>query len=367
MTAEEAARIFHDWAEKEGLLSDGPSAPATSREIEFALIGPITDGGRHILRSKQIQSLCFSEPSREILVFLKRAAPRTKAQLGRLPSRVDDVSIQYRQGQESPIGSLPPQPYGSPPYTVRQAHGKNALTCGSSISVGNWRDAGTLGCLVRDSNSVLYGLSNNQVSASCSYADVGLPIVAPGIADVVSGGLNPFTLGFHAHALPLVAGSLGNVDARANLDAAIFRIASPDMVSSFQGVAYDTPASAIGIVPGMKVEKVGRTTGHRIGTVMGPFYGVTPITYTMQLYGFAGVVCFDPAFSVIGQEDIFSDNEDSGSLVTHVDANGVRHAVGIVVGGRVDASAPGGKTSLILPIQPILAAFDVSLVQGHNV
>jgi hypothetical protein len=177
----------------------------------------------------------------------------------------------------------------------------------------------------------------------------------------------PFTIGFHARALPLVAGSVSNVDAKANLDAAIFKIANEAHVSSFQGSSYDTPSASVAIVPGMDVEKVGRSTGHKLGKVMGQQYGSTGIAYSMPLHQFSGVVSFDPLYAVIGQGDIFSDSGDSGSLVTHVDQNGVRHAVGMVVAGKADTNAPGGKTSLILPLQPVLLALGVTLVSGHNV
>jgi hypothetical protein len=60
-----------------------------------------------------------------------------------------------------------------------------------------------------------------------------------------------------------------NVDAKGNLDAAIFKIANEEIVSSFQGDVHDTPALTGPIIPGMEVEKIGRTTGHRKGKVMG--------------------------------------------------------------------------------------------------
>jgi hypothetical protein len=243
----------------------------------------------------------------------------------------------------------------------------NYYTCGSSISVGNNRDAGTLSCLVRDPAGEIFGLTNNHVSGGCSYAGVGLPIVAPGIFDVAPGGLNPFTLGFHHHALPLIAGSPDNVDPKKNLDAAIFRVLSVDVVSSFQRDVYDTPASAGSLTPGMAVEKVGRTTGHTKGVVISQVYGANHILYQAQLYGFSGPVFFDPLFAISGDTVQFSDSGDSGSLVITTDGAGERKAVGIVVGSMNDGTAPGGKATLALPIEPILTALGVTLVSGHHV
>jgi len=87
----------------------------------------------------------------------------------------------------------------------------------------------------------------------------------------------------------------------------------------------------------------------------------------MPPYNFSGFVLFAQVYVVVGEGNIFSDTGDSGSLVTTVDAEGNRSAVGLVFAGRGDAAAPGEKISLILPIKPILAALDVTLVTGHNI
>jgi hypothetical protein len=367
MLAVDAARIVHDWADREGLLSEGATATPSTTDAEFAAITPVSEAGKLALRAKQIESICFSEPESQITVFLKRAAPRTKGALDRLPGAVDNISIKYRQGRQTLVGSLPPQPFGSSPYVIRQAAGQPQFACGGSISVGNFRTGGTLGCLVRDDSGVLYGISNNHVCGNCSFADVGLPIIAPGIVDVIAGGLPPFTIGLHGKSLPLVSGSLSNVNPKLNSDASIFKIVNEGNVTSYQGDIYDTPSQVRPIIPGMIVEKVGRTTGHTKGKVMGQQYGVTSVPYAMPLYSFSGPVLFDPVFCIIGEGGIFSDNGDSGSLVTCLDEEGNRGAVGIVFAGKDDAAAPGGKVSLVLPLQPILTALGVALVTGHNV
>jgi len=76
-------------------------------------------------------------------------------------------------------------------------------------------------------------------------------------------------------------------------------------------------------------------------------------------------VSFDPVFAVTGVGGAFSDSGDSGSLVTTL-IGGNRSAVGIVLAGMTDGSAPGGKVSIVTPIQPILRALGVILVSGHN-
>jgi hypothetical protein len=211
----------------------------------------------------------------------------------------------------------------------------------------------------------MFGLSNNHVTGSCNFAQIGLPILAPGVFDIVP-GTTPFTIGYHHRSLPLVVGNPDNVDWLNNCDAAIFKIKDENLVTSFQGTSYDTPLAASILAGGLDVEKVGRTTGHTKGKVLGQFHGAHLIKYNIPIYEFSGAVAFDSPFAIVGDTDAFSDGGDSGSLITTVDANGVRTAVGIIVGGRADGAHPGGKVTVALPILPILQKFGVTLVGGHN-
>jgi hypothetical protein len=116
------------------------------------------------------------------------------------------------------------------------------------------------------------------------------------------------------------------------------------------------------------VEKVGRTTSHTTGRVIGKLQGPIIIPYASSIHNFSGPVYLDSVFTIAGQIGPFSDSGDSGSLVvTTPDANGVRSAVGIIFGKMQDGSAPGGIVSLALPISPILQRLNVTLVHGHNV
>jgi hypothetical protein len=192
--------------------------------------------------------------------------------------------------------------------------------------------------------------------------------LAPGVLDVVPNGLAPFTIGFHTRALALVAGSPDIVDPKENSDAAIFRIADENRVSSYQGDAYDTPDVIGDLSANLDVEKVGRTTGHSKGKVISQLHGSLSIMYSAGAYGFAGLVPLEPVFAIAGVgSDLFSDGGDSGSLITTVDALGQRSAVGIVVGGMNDSAAPGGKVTIALPVRSILQLLQVTLVSGHNI
>lgn len=359
-----AALKFLRWAHSNALLrvdsyypGDGYDAPDFDEVEDRALA---------LLRQKQIRFVGVNQVRQEITVFLNKAAPGDRL-LKHLPKTCDGFQLKYRQGSPNPVSPVNVAEAANPCAIHVSEGGAQTYTCGSSISVGNSRGAGTLGCLVRDAAGVLYGLSNNHVSGSCNYAPVGLPIVAPGVLDVSPINPPPFTLGFHVRQLPMQMGDPTIVDSTQNQDAAIFNIFNPGIISSMQQSHYDTPASAIDLRPGMEVEKVGRSSGHTKGRVVCQAIGPIDVAYTAPQHNFNGMVYFEPMYFVHGLSDRFSEAGDSGSLVVHQDAAGVRHAVGIVVAGGEDSSAPGGKLSLIMPIRPILDQLGVSLVSGHNV
>lgn len=362
-----AARIFHDWATKEGLMLEGPVKPVSSTPAELGLIDPASEVTKQILHRRGVLGIIFNEADSEIVVLLKRAKP-TKKELEALPNKIDDVSVNYRQGSPSPIGGEPPKAHGNPPFMVRHVGGSEYYACGSSISQGNGRDAGTLGCLVRDAQGVIYGLSNNHVTGGCSHASKGLPILAPGVLDVMPLSHDPFTIGYHEQALDMMVGTPDNTNPSNNQDAAIFKIADDSRVTSYQGSSYDTPSTTMPVQDGLEVEKVGRTTGHTRGLVIGQFYGGMSVFYDMEIHAFKGRVFFDPIYVVRGMgNSAFSESGDSGALVTILDNTEQRHAVGIVVGGLMDKKAPGGILTFILPIDPILNKLGITLVSGHNV
>jgi hypothetical protein len=362
MTVHDSARKFASWAMAEGFFDGYGYANIADGES----LDQITDDGRRILRQRQVTQVGFDSAEGKVIIYLRRAVPGKKL-LEKLPASIDGFALEYVQGVEYPVDSNHTQPMGCPAWRIRQTAGQNFYTCGSSISVGNYMDSGTLGALVRGQSGQLYGLSNNHVCGSCNHADVGLPILAPGVFDVVAGGLDPFTIGYHAATLQMAPGSITIVNPADNHDAAIFLIRNESLVTSYQGDAYDTPSTTAPLVAGMKVEKVGRTTGRTGGVVQCQIAGPLPVSYVAQNYGFNGRVFYDPAFYICGETDIFSDNGDSGSLIVTTLPDGTRAAVGLVVGGGTSGSAPGGKISVVLPIMPVLERLNLTLVSGHNI
>jgi hypothetical protein len=363
MTTEIDADVLHAWLVSEGLFTSSVRPPIEGALAMVDQLEPLTDAGKDILRSKGVHLLLVNNVDQQITVFLKRARP-SKRQLAALPKVSGGSTIEYRQGVAKEISGTPPQARGKPFYVIQQA-GSDRYACGSSISLGNCRDAGTLGALVKDADGVIYGLSNNHVTGGCNYAQKMMPVVAPGVFDVTPLGFDPSTLGYHERSLPLVAGIPGTADIANNLDAALFKIRDEATVSSMQGTWHDTPVETLPMASKMIVEKVGRTTGHTTGTIIAMAHEPVGIQYATEGidYSFSGQVFFDPVFVIEGKAQAFSEEGDSGSLVTTV-KDGIRYAVGLLIGG---AKGQGGVDyTFVVPIQPILEKLAVTLIGGHN-
>lgn len=358
-----SALKFLKWANHRGVLTADAYFPGDA--YEDPQLEGMTDAGVRLLRQKLVRAVGINPSKGDITVFLARATPGVK-QILSLPSQCDGFGLSYHQGQSDIVNPMAVA-QAATPCAIRQVNGSNLYTCGSSISVGNSRAAGTLGCLVRDGGGILYGLSNNHVAGGCNYAPGGLPILAPGVLDVSPVMPHPFTIGTHHHQLQMLMGDPTTVNTVLNQDAAIFQLIDPDRVSSMQQNNYDTPSATMPLAPGMRVKKVGRSSGYTEGHVMSTLVGSFPVSYTAPEHGFSGPVYFDNMHVVTGVTDRFSEAGDSGSLVVHDAPDGHTYAVGIIVAGMSDNRAPGTLASLVLPIEPVLTAFNVSLVSNHNI
>lgn len=352
------------WAISRGLL---PQLPAEVDNAYLADTPPIAlpREAEAILQHRGIESIAYNSSSRMIYFYTTRKV--TQKELKSLP-----VSM-HRNGLSFPHGSIDDAGKGAlisqgANYATHQSPAGNHYTCGSSISPGNDASAGTLGALVRLADGLMYGLTNNHVSALCSHVEIGTPILAPGVADVQANGLDPFTLGFHVKALDMHHGSVGNINIGLNTDAAVFRIKDELNVSSMQGNHFDTPIAVIDPIEGMRVAKVGRTTGATRGQIVSKDLRPSGVTYHSQRHGFSSVMWFANVFTIHGAGSEFSLGGDSGSLVVQVDENNRPvAAVGLIFAGGPDSSAPGGGKSMMLPLRPMLEALGATLVGGHNV
>ncbi|WP_417861911.1 hypothetical protein [Vreelandella venusta] len=360
----EAASSLRKWALDKNLLQPLPNQ-AETKVTGGIKAAPIGAEAESILRSKGLVSISYNEQERIVYIYTKRKV--TKAQLKVLPLSHMQCSILYPQGSIEDIGSQAANSQGTPYHTKLTTSGALLYACGSSISPGNSFSAGTLGSLVMDANGQLHGLSNNHVTGACSHSPHKLPIMAPGVVDVTPYGIDPFTLGHHAKVLEMRAGTVGNIDVFENSDAAIFSIKDRNMVTSMQGNFYDTPSQVTDPIEGMLVEKVGRTTGHTKGRIVGRELTPLNVHSTASNYGFSASIWFAHLFTIHGLNDLFSDGGDSGSLIVTTDQKGEKHAVGLLFAGGGDSTAPGGKRTLMLPLKPILQKLGVTLVSGHNV
>lgn len=361
-TAHEVASSIRKWAVSKNLMLSLPQI-VEAAYVANIQAAPISDEAEAILRQRGIFSISFNNLDSSVWVYTKRRVTVKDTEV--LPSDFGGCSIVYSQGEIDELGTAPAEAQGAP-YELGTANGYSTYRCGSSISPGNSASAGTMGALVTK-NGETFGLTNNHVTGGCSHSPPGLPILAPGVLDVVAGGIPPFTVGFHDSVLSMVPGDGGNVHIAQNSDAALFRITYPAAVSSFQGTAYDTPSLILEPQEGMSVEKVGRTTGHTTGRIVGRELVPLRVSASAPNYGYKAVVLMPSAFIVHGDDTPFSEGGDSGSLVVSRQLDGTFAAVGILFAGGQDAKAPGGKKTYILPIGPILLRLGVTLTSGHNV
>lgn len=355
---EEAAR-FKAWAAEQGILTyQPPEDDVRDGHEDLANLAETNQAAavESIFQARKINLVLASPEKNEIIVCTHQKL--TKKELETLPEKSEEGAT-FKYAKAHPPQIRIPAFGGTATGTYHLHNG--SYTCGSSISVGNVVSAGTLGCLVRNANGDLFGLTNNHVTGGCGYSEINVPIVAPGLIDVRPGGHDPFTLGHHAVVAPWITGIPDNIDATGNIDAAMFRIRDLAAISSMQRGAYDTPIQIAAPATNLAVRKVGRTTGLTNGRIVGRTVGFEPVA--MQVQQFNGIVYFHDVLVAQGLGlQPFADRGDSGSLVVTTDADGVDRAVGLVYAVSADKTM-----TFIIPIERILNAFQVTLVGGHNV
>lgn len=357
MSARETAFAFKAWAQENHLI--GEEFPVQldlnveERDAAFDSLR-ITAASEYILRQKQITGVAFNNAQNQVIVLTARKVAQKDLKVLPTTFGEENIPVVYVHGGNAqaggPVQNIPPAP-----YALTQG---GQYACGGSIHPARFVGSGTLGCLVRDANGVLYGLTNNHVSGMCNYAFEGEKILAPGHTDITAAGIDPFTIGYHFASLPMVPGVPDNVNVSVNQDAALVRISNEARVSSMQGSTYDTPANTWDLEANQDVEKVGRTTGHTSGKVLGQMAGAFAVNYQVPNLG-AQQAYFDSVFVVASAGAPFSQPGDSGSLVV-ANLNGEKFAVGLVFAGDSQG------LSYLLPLNPILTSFNVNLATGHN-
>ena len=232
------------------------------------------------------------------------------------------------------------------------------VACGSSCAPAGQSYTGTFGALV-ESNGSLMALSNNHVFAACNHVPVGQPILSPSPADAYPGIPGPREFCRHADIIELRSGTPPLVPL-ATCDAAIAAISDSQMVTSWQGGSiqgYDTPTRITAPSRGLRVKKVGRTTGLTVGTVQS--FVEWPWALPYKNTNFTALVWFKEVWTVVADDgEMFGLPGDSGSLIVTEEGDA---AVGLLF-----ASSNKGTHAYFAPIETVLNQLNVSLVGNHG-
>ncbi len=360
------------WAFLNGILADASMGDEGVRKGDDALC-PFADEHVEFFRTRKI-----------VRVVGKRSTLRVSARLKIAESKVRLMQTAFDQryggdGLRLEIGV-------SRPFTVDQnvkASGRlvplhrtpsKVISCGSSIGLGNQRNAGTLTALARLKGadpSRLFGLTCNHVIGGCNTARPGTPIVIPGIQDVSAEVDEINLVGRLFEIAPMSQGLPSVIQLDDNSDLAAFEIDPSVDLSSMQGSgegSYDTPTSFVRkVTDELAVKKWGRSTGLTEGHIYDVVEGGYPVPYKVTShYGphasqvFRGTIYFNQAYEIkpAGVRS-FSEGGDSGALVVTNDPNEDERIVGVVVAG-------GAESSLVLPLQPMLKHLKLTIVNGIN-
>lgn len=199
--------------------------------------------------------------------------------------------------------------------------------------------AGTIGCRLIGEDGTLYALSNNHVFADENDAPIGDPILQPAPADddlAINCAPNTAnTIGRLAAFIPLnfATGSSNTVDA------AIAIVTAGTLDRRTPEGAYGTPNSST-VAPslGMKVQKMGRTTGFTSSRVTA-INASSFVGYSNGLAFFVGQIEFtkpllvdDGMGNITVVFDEFGAGGDSGSLIV---TTGGKNPVGLLFAGSV--------------------------------
>ncbi|WP_049639220.1 hypothetical protein [Methylophilus sp. TWE2] len=354
-TIEQATEALQNWAISRNLYNSSfPIHPVNNENQALAAENfRQFANSETLLKEKNIIGFAYNQSAKIIYVLLKKQLAKKDHEA--LPKFLtQEYRVEYIQANNAQAQ----QPGNTAsPYTLTAA---GIYTCGSSIHPARHIGSGTLGCLVKNDNGEIFGISNNHVTGNCNFTLENEQILAPGHVDIHPGMIDPFTIGHHVRSAPFISGVSANVDVSSNLDAAMFKIADPSRVSSMQGDKYDTPDEIEDLQAGYTVYKVGRTTGYTTGYVQGMLHGEWGCNYTAHGIG-PQLAFFHNVFLVNDPQGTpFSLPGDSGSLVV-ADISGTLKAVGIVFAGDNQGN------SYVLPIRNILQYFNVQLVRGHNI
>ena len=302
-----------------------------------------------------VQSVGYSAGSDDerVHVYVTRGGKRS---LDRLATEVDGVRVEVTN-----LGKLIIRPEAINAVSNRgHLYERNGrIACGSSCAPAGENYAGTFGALVRSPEGIM-ALSNNHVFAACNHIPVGQPILSPSPMDARPEIPAPRELCRHSRIVELRSGTPPLVP-MSLCDAAVAKIPEEGSVSSWQGGhedGYDTPTQTISPYSGLRVKKVGRTTGLTFGTIQA-FIG-TPWALPYKNPNFSAVVWFTHTWTVRADDDEpFALPGDSGSLIVTEEGDS---AVGLLF-----AASNKGTHAVIAPIDTVLNELNLTLLGNHGV
>jgi hypothetical protein len=369
ITAEQLRNALYAWAVQHTVLADDAMREAMGLGGDARLI-PFDDSIAAYFRVRKIIKLGCSRKGAISKVSLATRLPIARAKRERLIAEFSKVyaanNIVLEVCVEKPFKiDQSVQSTFKPVYFHNQK-----ISCGSSIGLGNQRNAGTLTGLAKNERGELLGISCNHVTGGCNTASVGTPIVSPGIQDVSPDNFEISVVGLHDSTGPMSQGLPQVFDISDNCDLAFFDISDRDAVCSMQGEGvgcYDTPVTFAKAKEDLRVKKWGRSTGLTHGEITKVVTEPESIDYNViSYYGptssqtFKGTVYFANVFEVESLSiNPFSAGGDSGSLVV-TDQAGSEKIIGILIGGN-------NVKSYVLPIQEILKKRKIMIIGKHNV
>jgi hypothetical protein len=215
--------------------------------------------------------------------------------------------------------------------------GVSAGNLNDLVYLRNFCTTGTLGARLKGSNNQYYALSNNHVFAVENQAQLGDPIIQPGMADNGCRSTAADQIGTLANYVPLnFSRTATNV-----VDAAAAAVTTQTVGSSTPVNGYGTPSSSIvAAALNLAVQKYGRTTVLTHGTVTG-------LDATVKIrYDKGNSALFVHQIVITGNNgSAFSDSGDSGSLI--VTDNPTANPVGLLFAGST-------STTIANPIGDVL-------------
>jgi len=366
MKIEELRLAIISWARNNGVLSD--NVPFETKG-DISLV-PFKSEMADYFRSRKIVRVEVDNLRISIFSSLPIAVTKRKALQKCFIDTYEKEKYNLTMDSSKPFKvDQAVQAYGK--FEPRRKH-KEAICCGSSIGLGNQRNAGTLTALARGEDGGIFGLSCNHVIGGCSIAQPGTPVVSPGIQDVSVENNDIFVIGLYMSPAQMAQGLPSVTQFQKNRDLACFEIRDGAKVTTLQGNgkdAYETPTTFAKVKLGLPVKKWGRSTGLTRGqiTYVGKSKRPEPIDYNVTCYygpmnsqTFKGTVYYDEVYEITPIGTPFSLGGDSGALVVTDYPGKSEKVVGIVIAGE-------RNKSIVLPINAALKELKLVLLSDTRV